>query len=94
VQSSTGNCWRRPSECIWQTPITLRYKAALKEQYEDSNIDTISFLQTALEIKDASIEDYISDLDILRNRGNFDRNDVEILYKQIELQWKPETNTR
>ena len=49
-----------------------------------------NLVQSVLEIHDASVLDYISELEILSTTGDCSRKIAETLYKYIELQWKPE----
>jgi hypothetical protein len=94
VKSPSRNCWKRPSECIWQAPVALRCKSALKDQYSSSDLAVLNLIQSILGIKDASVTEYISDLEILSKTSDCSRDDVESLYKSIELQWKPEMEIR
>jgi hypothetical protein len=94
VQTSTGNHWKRPSECVWGAPPFLRCRSALKDQYSLCKVELLNFLQKMLSIDDAGVTEFIEDLEILSSTNDHSLQDVSLLYKHIELQYRPDWNIR
>jgi hypothetical protein len=77
--------WKRPSDCVWTAPDFLRCKIPIAGRHGFTEASAISLLQNTLGIRNASLADFIEDLRILRGRGEDNPEDIEILYKSIEL---------
>lgn len=62
------------SECLWDAPVSMKTKSALKPLYEamfsenqQTDFDTLrNFLQKTLQIKDASWQDIVAELEYWR----------------------------
>ena len=77
--------WKRPSDCVWTAPDFLRCKIPIANRHGLTEASAISLLQNTLGIRNAGLADFIEDLRILRDRGADNKEDIEVLYKSIEL---------
>jgi len=79
--------WKKPSDCVWsneafrKTTLKLKSKAALSADY---NKNLVYFFTNVLEIRDAGLEEFIADLQLLRTNESTDEATVQILYKLIQ----------
>ncbi|EPE29852.1 hypothetical protein GLAREA_01012 [Glarea lozoyensis ATCC 20868] len=75
---------KKPSDCVWTAPDFLICKQPIASLYKHAKDSVIDLLQNTLVIKDATVDDYMADLRILKSRDRIVDVDLRSWYKAIE----------
>jgi hypothetical protein len=60
--------WRRLSQCVWRSSIPLNSRTSLQPVFETKAV-CASLLQTALQVADAGVSDYLDELRSIKSEG-------------------------